>query len=85
VIGWPSTEKEFSAWSPSPWNRPFESAATPGVESVTRELTDEEALSSGRRSKSLRIVFREILAAFHRYAGRTAGDRERNFQFHRHR
>src|SRR5580698_1459410 len=54
VIGWPSTEKEFSAWSPSPWNKPLESAATPGVDSVTSELTDDEALSSGMRSNSLR-------------------------------
>src|ERR1700689_507536 len=50
VIGWPSTENEFSAWSPRPWNRPLESAAIPGVESVTRELTEDEALSKGSLS-----------------------------------
>src|ERR1700722_1136686 len=47
VIGCPSIEKEFDAWSPSPWKRPFESAATPGEVSVTRELRDEDWLSSG--------------------------------------
>src|SRR5882757_11032706 len=50
VMGWPSTEKEFSAWSPRPWKRPFESAATPGEERVTSELSEEEALSSGSLS-----------------------------------
>src|SRR6202041_826052 len=54
VMGWPSTENEFSAWSPSPLNRPFESAATPGVENVTRELTDEDALSTGSLSNRAR-------------------------------
>src|ERR1700689_3029845 len=47
VMGWPSTENEFSAWSPSPWNRPLESAEMPGDDSVTRELTDDDALSRG--------------------------------------
>src|ERR1700684_2064203 len=47
VIGWPSTENEFSAWSPSPWKRPLESAATPGDVCVTSALTDDDALSSG--------------------------------------
>src|ERR1700723_3418249 len=54
VIGWPSTENEFSAWSPRPWNRPLESAAIPGVERVTSELTEDEALSRGNFSKSAR-------------------------------
>src|ERR1700732_756612 len=52
VIGWPSTENEFSAWSPSPWNRPLESAAIPGEESVTSELTEDDALSRGILSNS---------------------------------
>ena len=47
VMGWPSTEKEFEAWSPNPWKRPFESAATPGDARVTSELRVDEALSSG--------------------------------------
>ena len=47
VIGWPSTENEFSAWSPSPWKRPLESAAIPGVERVTKELTEDVELSKG--------------------------------------
>src|SRR5579863_4177784 len=46
-MGWPSTENEFSAWSPSPWNIPFESAVTPGVDSVTSELSPDDWLSSG--------------------------------------
>src|SRR5207244_10418265 len=50
VIGWPSSENEFSAWSPSPWKRPLESAAIPGVASVTSELTEEDWLSSGSLS-----------------------------------
>jgi len=47
VIDWPSTENEFDAWSPSPWNSPLESAATPGVVDVTRELSDDDSLSMG--------------------------------------
>ena len=47
MIGCPSTENEFSAWSPIPWNKPLESAATPGLASVTSELTEDDALSSG--------------------------------------
>ena len=47
VIDWPSTENEFEAWSPRPWKRPLESAATPGVESVTSELRPEDSLSNG--------------------------------------
>src|ERR1700742_2423191 len=35
VMAWPSMEKEFEAWSPRPWKRPLESAATPGEASVT--------------------------------------------------
>src|SRR6266700_121527 len=54
VIGWPSTEKEFEAWSPSPWKRPFESAATPGEASVTSELKEEDVLSRGNLSNSPR-------------------------------
>src|SRR6266851_9137961 len=54
VIGWPSTTKEFSAWSPSPWNRPLESAAIPGVDNVMNELTGEDALSSGILSNNPR-------------------------------
>src|ERR1700721_4326644 len=50
VIDWPSTENEFSAWSPRPWNRPLESAAIPGVERVNSELTDDDALSKGSLS-----------------------------------
>ena len=47
VMGWPSTEKEFSASSPRPWKRPLESAAIPGDDKVTRELSDDDALSRG--------------------------------------
>ncbi len=47
VIGWPSMENEFDAWSPRPWKRPFESAATPGEDRVTSELSEEDWLSSG--------------------------------------
>ena len=47
VIACPSTENELDAWSPRPWNRPFESAATPGLVSVTSELREEDWLSSG--------------------------------------
>src|SRR5208282_5009275 len=56
VIGWPSTENEFSAWSPRPWKRPLESAAIPGVESVTSELRDDEELSSGSLSNRFRSI-----------------------------
>src|SRR6185437_9964230 len=56
VIGWPSTENEFSAWSPRPWNKPFESAATPGDASVTSELTDEDGLSKGSLSNNVRSM-----------------------------
>ena len=52
VMGWPSTENEFSAWSPRPWNSPLESAAIPGVESVTSELRDDDALSKGSLSNN---------------------------------
>src|SRR5208283_5504241 len=52
VIGWPSTENEFSAWSPIPWKRPLESAAIPGVERVTSELSDDDALSKGSLSNN---------------------------------
>ncbi len=54
VMGWPSTEKEFDAWSPRPWNRPLESAETPGDASVTSELSDEDWLSSGSLSNNCR-------------------------------
>ena len=54
MIGCPSTENELDAWSPRPWNSPLESAATPGEERVTSELTEEEELSSG----SFSIMFR---------------------------
>jgi hypothetical protein len=54
--GWPSTENEFSAWSPSPWKSPFESAVIPGDVWVTRELTDDEALSNGTSLKSWRSM-----------------------------
>ena len=47
VMGWPSMLNELEAWSPRPWKRPLESAATPGEASVTRELREEDALSSG--------------------------------------
>src|SRR5271155_5975527 len=53
-MGWPSTENEFSAWSPSPWNKPFESAAIPGVDRVTSELNDDDELSKGSFSNSAR-------------------------------
>src|SRR5580704_906810 len=53
-MGWPSIENEFSAWSPRPWNKPFESAVIPGAESVINELIEEEALSSGSCSNKLR-------------------------------
>ena len=54
VMGWPSSENEFSACSPMPWNMPFESEATPGVASVTNELSSDDELSSGIFSKSWR-------------------------------
>jgi len=41
---------EFEAWSPIPWKRPLESAAIPGVERVTSELSDEVVLSKGSLS-----------------------------------
>src|ERR1700730_14520334 len=50
VMGCPSTENEFDAWSPIPWKRPLESAAIPGEAKVTRELNDDEALSRGSLS-----------------------------------
>src|SRR5580692_10161078 len=53
-MGWPSTENELEAWSPSPWKRPFESAATPGDESVTSELSDDDWLSRGSLLNELR-------------------------------
>src|ERR1700739_1520903 len=43
----PSIENELDAWSPGLWKRRLESAATPGVVSVTRELSEEDSLSSG--------------------------------------
>src|ERR1035441_6924455 len=57
-MGWPSMENEFEAWSPRPWKRPLESAATPGEASVTRELREEDALSKGsfwNRSRSMSV------------------------------
>jgi hypothetical protein len=54
VMAWPSTEKEFDAWSPRPWKSPLESAATPGELSVTSELTEDDSLSSGSLSIALR-------------------------------
>ena len=51
-------ENELEAWSPRPWKRPLESAATPGVVSVTSELSVEDWLSSGtlmNRSRSTSI------------------------------
>src|SRR3974390_2006099 len=54
VIGCPSNENEFCAWSPIPWNFPFESAATPGVVSVTSELNDDDGVSSGTFLKRFR-------------------------------
>src|ERR1700722_949901 len=50
VMGWPSIEKEFSAWSPRPWIWPSESAETPGDACVTIELKPEDRLSIGMRS-----------------------------------
>src|SRR5215469_1416885 len=47
VIDWPSTEKEFSAWSPRPCTMPLESALAPGVVAVTSELIEDDMLSSG--------------------------------------
>src|ERR1700685_1773820 len=58
VMDWPSTEKEFSAWSPRPWKRPLESDETPGVVAVTRELSEEDWLSRGtlmKRSRSTSV------------------------------
>src|ERR1017187_10792277 len=57
VMGWPSTEKELEAWSPMPWNRPLESAETPGEASVTRELTEDEPASGilEKRSRSMSV------------------------------
>jgi hypothetical protein len=57
-MGWPSMENELEAWSPSPWKRPFESAAMPGEASVTRELSVDDSLSSGifsNRSRSTSV------------------------------
>ena len=78
VMGWPSTEKEFEAWSPNPWKRPFESAATPGDARVTSELRVDEALSSGSLVEQTaihvsmrgRVVLKQIRSHFH-------GDRSR--------
>ena len=56
VMGWPSTENEFSAWSPMPCTRPFESATAPGEASVTSELTDDDWLSRGNFSNSERSM-----------------------------
>ncbi len=39
-----------------PWNRPFESAATPGEASVTSELNDDDWLSSGIFAKASRSI-----------------------------
>jgi len=64
VIGWPSTENEFSAWSPMPWNIPFESAVTPGDARVTSELTEEDALSSGSLSIKPRSIFVCMVESF---------------------
>jgi hypothetical protein len=47
-IGCPSTLNEVSACSPSGWNTLFESAATPGVASVSIELSAAFTLSLGR-------------------------------------
>src|ERR1017187_4916020 len=47
-------EKEFDAWSPNEWKRPFESAEIPGADNVTKELSDDDWLSSGSLSKRAR-------------------------------
>jgi hypothetical protein len=39
-----------------PWNRPLESAATPGEERVTSELSEEDWLSSGTLAKASRSM-----------------------------
>src|SRR6266567_5358861 len=54
VMDWPSTEKELEAWSPRPWKRPLESAETPGVVRVMRELRVEDWLSRGTLMKAPR-------------------------------
>src|SRR5262250_719213 len=46
VIGWPSSEIEFCAWSPRPCINPLESAATPGETIVAIAVNDEDALST---------------------------------------
>jgi hypothetical protein len=47
-IGCPSMLKDVSACSPSGWNTPFESAATPGVVKVNIELNAAFTLSPGK-------------------------------------
>src|SRR5215475_12142083 len=50
VMGWPSSDIEFWAWSPKPCINPLESAATPGETMVVIAVNEDEALSTGNRS-----------------------------------
>src|SRR5229473_744747 len=92
-MGCPSTENEFSAWSPSPWNRPFESATTPGVASFTSELTEDDWLSQWHpvRQRCVHVrmktgVFLQQVPTirFHRDAGCRRSDLQANLYCDRH-
>ena len=93
VMDWPSTEKELEAWSPRPWKRPLESAATPGVVSVTSELSVDDALSSGTllnrsRSTSMWKVGSssiEVAAGLDRDGLAAAGDLQNQLEVDSHR
>src|SRR3984885_14906408 len=56
VIGWRRWAEGVDAGSPWPWKRPLESAATPGEERVTSELSADDWLSSGSLSKEPRSM-----------------------------
>ena len=57
-MGWPSSEMLVWEWSPKGWNKPLESATTPGLASVTASLKPEAGEVAGSfpycsRSRSL--------------------------------
>ena len=92
VMGWPSTENEFEAWSPSPWNRPFESAATPGRGSgdqraergrlaLQRHLAEQIAVDVGVEGG---IGFDEIAVGLNGDGLRTRGHLERKLEARTH-
>ena len=82
-MGWPSTEKELEAWSPRPWKRPLESAATPGDVvgderaerrglALERQLVEEAAVDVGVKGG---VVFDEVARSAGLDCHRLAGDR----------